>query len=117
MTLRSLHKGKVHFPTGESASKGYEWHLYSHSIVLVDLNEFSSIFQKVQHSHSRHQKTTSKSQFKRQIKVWQWFTIRGSYMYVHKPMVIFFGGMPPIFVVVPFPQNIDGFRQNDSQCF
>ena len=33
----------------------------SHStcIVLVDLNEFPSIFQKVQHSHSRHQKTTS----------------------------------------------------------
>ena len=28
-------------------------------IVLVDLNEFPSIFQKVQHSHSRHQKTTS----------------------------------------------------------
>ena len=33
--------------------------LSSHSIVLVDLNEFSSIFQKVQHSHSRHLKTTS----------------------------------------------------------
>ena len=28
-------------------------------IVLVDLNEFPSIFQKVQHSHSRQQKTTS----------------------------------------------------------
>ena len=27
--------------------------------LLVDLNEFPSIFQKVQHSHSRHQKTTS----------------------------------------------------------
>ena len=27
--------------------------------VLVDLNEFPPIFQKVQHSHSRHQKTTS----------------------------------------------------------
>ena len=25
----------------------------------MDLNEFPSIFQKVQHSHSRHQKTTS----------------------------------------------------------
>ena len=31
----------------------------SHSIVLVDLNEFPSIFQKVQHSHSRHQKTST----------------------------------------------------------
>ena len=28
-------------------------------VVMVDLNEFSSIFQKVQHFHSRHQKTTS----------------------------------------------------------
>ena len=28
-------------------------------VVLVDLNEFPSVFQKVQHSHSRHQKTTS----------------------------------------------------------
>ena len=28
-------------------------------IVLVDLSEFPSIFQKVQHSHSRHHKTTS----------------------------------------------------------
>ena len=27
--------------------------------ILVDLNEFPSIFHKVQHSHSRHQKTTS----------------------------------------------------------
>ena len=26
------------------------------AIVLVDLNEFPSIFQKVQHCHSRHQK-------------------------------------------------------------
>ena len=30
-----------------------------YSTVLVDLNECPSIFQKVQHSHSRHQKTTS----------------------------------------------------------
>ena len=29
------------------------------AIVLVDLNEYPSIFQKVQHSYSRHQKTTS----------------------------------------------------------
>ena len=33
--------------------------LKSHSIVLVDLNEFPSIFQKVQHSHSRLQKTAT----------------------------------------------------------
>ena len=31
----------------------------SHNIVLVDFNEFPSIFQKVQHYHSRHQKTSS----------------------------------------------------------
>ena len=31
----------------------------SHSIVLVDLNEVPSVFQTVQHSHSRHQKTIS----------------------------------------------------------
>ena len=31
----------------------------THCIVLVDLNEFSTILQKVQHSHCRHQKTTS----------------------------------------------------------
>ena len=30
-----------------------------HSVVLVDFKEFTSIFQKVQHFHSRHQKTTS----------------------------------------------------------
>ena len=30
-----------------------------HSIVLVNSNKFPSVFQKVQHSHSRHQKTTS----------------------------------------------------------
>ena len=35
-----------------------EKHL-SHSKVLVDLNEFPSIFEKVQHSHARHHKTTS----------------------------------------------------------
>ena len=33
--------------------------LKPYSIVLVDLNEYPSIFQKVQDSHSRHQKTTS----------------------------------------------------------
>ena len=33
--------------------------VYIKAIVLVDLNEFPSIFQKVQHSHSRHLKTTS----------------------------------------------------------
>ena len=33
--------------------------LKSHSIVLVDSYEFPSLFQKLQHSHSRHQKTAS----------------------------------------------------------
>ena len=32
----------------------------SHSIVLMDFNEFSSNFWKVQHSHSRHQRITLK---------------------------------------------------------
>ena len=33
--------------------------VYSHGIVLVDLNEISSVFLKVHLSHSRHQETTS----------------------------------------------------------
>ena len=37
----------------------YSHHNKNHSIVLVDFNEFSSVVWKVQHSHSRHQKTTS----------------------------------------------------------
>ena len=36
-----------------------ECFLKPYSIVLVDLNEFPSIFLKVQHSQSRHQETTS----------------------------------------------------------
>ena len=32
---------------------------YSHRTVLMDLNKFPSIFQKVQHSHSKHKKRTS----------------------------------------------------------
>ena len=40
-----------------SRGASYKWHL--HNKVLEDLNECSSIFWKVQHSHSRHQKTAS----------------------------------------------------------
>ena len=41
-------------------------------------------------------------------------TTRGSY--VHKPMVKFWGH-PEMFLFLQFSQNIDGFRQNDSQGF
>ena len=48
--------------------------LLTFSVVLVDLNEFSSIFYEVQNSHSRRQKTISnppQNHFKRQIEVQQ----------------------------------------------
>ena len=57
-------------------------------IVLVDLNEFSSIFLIVQHSHSRHKITTS-NLCRINLKA-NWgliTTTRGSY--VHKPTVKF----------------------------
>ena len=45
--------------------------------------------------------------------VQQWMTSRGSY--VHKPMAKIFGASQ--FFFFQFSQNIDGFRQNDSQGF
>ena len=44
----------VSFSSPKSNDKPVEPSFYSHSIVLVNLNEFSSIFRKVQHSYSRH---------------------------------------------------------------
>ena len=41
-------------------------------------------------------------------------TTRGSY--VHNSMVKFFGGIPKM-QFMQFSQNIDGFKQNDSQGF
>ena len=63
---------------------------YLSHIVLVDLNEFSSIFRKVQHSHPDIKKTLKppQNQFKKQIKFHQCTATRGSY--VHKPIVNFF---------------------------
>ena len=84
---------------------------------MVDLNEFSSIFQKVQHSHSRYQKTTSnliRINFERQIKVQQNIATRGRY--VHNSMVRF-RGHPENVSFMQFSQNIDGFRQNAPQSF
>ena len=41
---------------------------------------------------------------------------RGSYMlYVHNYMVKFIRGHPKNFSFMQFSQNMDGFRQNDSQ--
>ena len=57
-----------------------------------------------------------KNPFKRQNKVQQWFTTRGSYVH-DKPMVKIFGGIPKMLVLLQFSQNIDGFRQNYSQGF
>ena len=42
-------------------------------------------------------------------------TTRGSY--VHNSVVEFWGGIPKMLVFMQFFQNIDGFRQNDSQGF
>ena len=66
---------------------------------MADLNKFSSIFWKVQHSHSRHQETTSnllKITLKgMQIDDQQWTITRGSF--VHKPMVKFSRYVPQTF--------------------
>ena len=45
----------------ETTRRDAMWRIrkFRHTIVLVDLDEFPSIFQKVQHFHSRYQKTTS----------------------------------------------------------
>ena len=52
--------------------------------------------------------------FKRQIKVQQWFTTRGSN--VHNPMVEFWAASRKCYIF-QLSQNKDGFRQNDSQGF
>ena len=45
--------------SGTDLREGVSVAIKAIGIVLVDLNEFPSIFQTVQHSHSRHQETTS----------------------------------------------------------
>ena len=87
------------------------------AIVLVDLNEFPSIFQKVQHSHSRHQKTTSnrlRINLKGILKFNEIWPLEGA-MYITLWWI--FGGIPKILVLCSFLKKIDGFRQKFSQGF
>ena len=82
------------------------------SKVLVNLNEFPSIFQTVQHSHSRYQETTSNLPR---------INLKGKFRFnssrpLEGAMYIYFGGHPKNVSFVQFSQNI-GFRQNDSQGF
>ena len=60
-------------------------------------------FQKVQHFHSRHQKTTSnllRINFKREIKIQPFMTTRASY--VHNSMVILIGASTKMLVLCNF---------------
>ena len=86
----------------------YATKLKPYSIVLVDLNEFPLIFQKVQHSHSRNQKTTSRTpynQFKRHIKI-QWnMATRGSYVHNITLWQIFRGASRKSKFYAIFPEN------------
>ena len=90
--------------------------LESHSIVLVDLNEFSSIFSKVQQPHSKLQKTTSnvlRITLMGRLRVSNEWLLEGAlYIYVVK-----FLGHPPkctLFLCCKFLKNIDGFRNSDK---
>ena len=91
--------------------------LKSHSIVLVDLNEFPSIFLKMQHSPSRHQKTTSnilRINLKAIFKFNEIWSLEGA-MYI--TLWQNFRGHPENISFMQFSQKIDGFKQNDSQGF
>ena len=87
-------------------------------IVLVDLNGFLSFFKKcsILILEIRKQPQISlESMLKlRQIKVHQWTTTRGSYAH---NIVKFSGALKMIVSCVQLSQNIDGFRQNNSQGF
>ena len=79
---------------------------------MVDLNEFSSIFQKVQHSHSRHQKTTSNLlgiHLKDKLRCSNGTPTR--WRYEHKPIVKFSGASPKYCFLLQFSQNIDQWFQ------
>ena len=81
------------------------------------MNEFPLIFQKVQHSHFRHQKGTSsllRINLKGILKfneIWPWelctqlYNLGGG------------GGIPKIFSFMQFSQKIDGFWQNIHRAF
>ena len=81
------------------------------AIVLVDLNEFPSIFQKVPHSHSRQQKTTSnllRINLRGILKFNEIWPQEGA-LYI--TLWQKFGGHPKNFSFMQFCQKIDGFRQ------
>ena len=87
------------------------------AIVLVDLNEFPSIFQKVKHSHSRHQKITSnllRINLKGILKFNKIWPLEGA-MYI--PLWENFRGHPENVSFMQFSQKINGFIQKDSQGF
>ena len=92
---------------------------FSHRIVLVNLNEFSSIFWKVQHSHSQHQKTTSnlcRITLKGTLRFSNGQPLEGA-MYIHlwqnsqgHPENVFF-------FFLQISQNMNGFRQIIHKAF
>ena len=74
---------------------------------MVDLNEFPSIFQKVQHSHSRHQKTTSnllRINLKCILKCNEIWPLEGA-MYITLWYRIF-GGIPKMLVLYNFLRKL-----------
>ena len=86
-------------------------------IVLVDLNEFPSILQKVQHSHCRHQKTTSnlpRINLKGILTFNEIWPLEGA-MYI--TLWENSRGHPDNVSFMQFSLKIDGFRQKDSQGF
>ena len=86
---------------------------------MVELNEVSSIFQKSA-AFSLQTPENFKppyNPFKRQINVRQWLATRGRYVHVHKPIMVKISGASQKCYIFQFSQNMDGFRQNDSQGF
>ena len=76
------------------------------SIVLVDLNEFSSVILKVHLSHSRHQETTSnllRIYSKDKLRFSNGYTVRGSFVYKH---MVKFSGHPIFFASPPPPPTL-----------
>ena len=71
---------------------------------MVDLNEFPSIFQKVQHSRSSHQKPTSKLlriNLNCKLRFNHPWPLDGA-MYIYNSMLKLFGGIPKMFVYAVF---------------
>ena len=106
----------------DSALLALKWRYWkgviSHSKVLVDSNEFSLIFWKVQHSHSRHQKTTShllRINLKGKVRFNNKWPLEGA-MYInlrsnfrgHPEMLVFF---------LQFTQNIDVSDKSIHKAF